>query len=243
MAAACAVVVTVVVLNQRRLGDDDDPSETPDVIEYMTMMFGVIYAIVLGLAIAGVWEGRVAAQDGVLREAQALLEVHDRVQVYSTTARDRIRADIDAYVSYVVHKEWPHMIAHGELTTRGGVLLERVRRDVTDHVPAGDRETQAYQPIVDQVAAADAARGERRQRAAATMPGVVWFGLIVGALVSVGLLFTLQIRRSPRELILAGLYSVLIAFLLFLIWDFDQPFGHSAGDTSSAFLSVFPGTG
>ncbi len=57
MVAATAVVLTIAVLSNRRLPEDDDPSETPpDVIEYMTMMIGVIYAIVLGLAIAGVWE-------------------------------------------------------------------------------------------------------------------------------------------------------------------------------------------
>jgi hypothetical protein len=36
------------------------------------------------------------------------------------------------------------------------------------------------------------------------MPGVVWFGLIAGAVVTVGLIFALQIRRTLRELILAG---------------------------------------
>jgi hypothetical protein len=241
MAAACAVVLTVVVLNQRRVGESDDPSETPDVIEYMVMMFGVVYAIVLGLAIAGVWEGRGAAQETVRHEAQALHEVSERVRVYPAPVRDKVRADIDAYVGYVVHTEWPKLLDSGENTARGDALLERVRHDVTDHVPVSDLESQAYQPVIDQVAVADDARQERGQNAAPTMPGVVWFGLIAGALVAVGLLFTLQIRRSPRELALAGLYSALIAFLLFLIWDFDHPLGHAVGDATSAFTALFPG--
>jgi len=241
MAAACAVVLTIVMLNQRRIGEDDDPSETPDVIEYMTMMFGVIYAIVLGLAIAGVWEGRSAAQDEVRREAQALHEVSERVEVYPAAVRERTRADIDTYVTYVVHKEWPVMLADGELAPRGTVLLEKVRRDVTDFSPRTDLQNQAYQPVVDQVGVADDARNARGQNAGPTMPGLVWFGLIVGALVSIGMIFTLQIRRSPRELLLAGLYSSLIAFLLFLIWDLDAPFGHSPGDATAAFLALFPG--
>ncbi|WSB81950.1 hypothetical protein OHB04_02175 [Streptomyces sp. NBC_01775] len=40
MLAACAVVIVVVLLRQRRHGAEVDPSETPDVIEYMTMMIG-----------------------------------------------------------------------------------------------------------------------------------------------------------------------------------------------------------
>ncbi|MCC3771935.1 DUF4239 domain-containing protein [Streptomyces sp. UNOC14_S4] len=239
MAAACVVVLTITVLRDRRAGEKNDPSETPDVIEYMTMMVGVVYAIVLGLAIAGVWEARNSAQDGVRTEAQALHEVSERVQAYAPAERDRTREDVNAYVSYVVHKEWPVMLRRGEITDRSEQLLAKVREDVTSYVPRNDHEAQSYQPLLDQVGAADAARSARAQNADDTMPGVVWFGLIAGALVAVGLIFTLQIRRSPRELLLAGLYSALIAFLLFLIWDFNTPFGHEVVDASEPFTRLF----
>ncbi|WP_351227284.1 hypothetical protein [Streptomyces sp. NPDC002133] len=240
MAAACAVVLTITVINHRRIGDDDDPSETPSVIEYMTMMIGVVYAIVLGLAIAGVWEARSASQESVRHEAQALHEVYARAEVYPADVRTRIRDDVDAYVSHVVNDEWPAMVETGSLTEQGTRLLEQVRRDVTDYVPKTDHEGQAYQPLVDQVAAADDARGARGQGIEATMPGVVWFGLITGAVVTVGLIFTLQIRRTSRELLLAGLFSALIAFLLFLIWDFDAPFGRGISATAAPFITLFP---
>ncbi|MGW6979033.1 bestrophin-like domain, partial [Streptomyces sp. NPDC054932] len=199
-----------------------------------------LIAIVLGLAIAGVWEGRGAAQEYVRQEAQALHEISVRSEVYPAEVRKRIRADVEAYVSYVVDTEWKRMADHGDLTERGGELLERIRRDVTDYEPQTDHEGQAYQPLVDQVAVVDDARSARGQSAGATMPGVVWFGLIAGALVTVGLIFTLQIRRSFRELLLAGLFSALIAFLLFLIWDFDAPFGRGIAATAEPFLAQFP---
>lgn len=240
MASVCAVVLTITVLNNRRVAEDDDPSETPDVIEYMTMMIGVVYAIVLGLAIAGVWEGRSSAQESVRLEAQALHEVHARSSVYPAEVRNRIRADVDAYVSYVVNDEWRYMEKHASLTEHGTRLIDTIRADVTEYVPRNDHEGQAYQPLVDQVAAADDARSARGQNAGATMPGVVWFGLIIGALVTVGLIFTLQIRRTFRELLLAGLFSVLIAFLLFLIWDFDAPFGRGISATAAPFFDLFP---
>ncbi|MFI0981092.1 DUF4239 domain-containing protein [Streptomyces sp. NPDC021093] len=243
MAAACAVVLTIVIINNRRVGEDDDPSETPDVLEYMTMMIGVIYAIVLGLAIAGVWEGRGAAQESVRQEAQALHEVSARAEVYPAEVRARIRADIEAYVSHVVDTEWQHMVDHSEVTDRGNELLARVRQDVTLYAPRTDLEGQAYQPLVDQIAAADDARSQRAENTEATMPGVVWFGLITGGLITVGLIFTLQIRRTPRELLLAGLFSVMIAFLLFLIWDLDSPFGHGIAATPDPFLALLPGNG
>lgn len=171
MASACAVVLTIAVLNNRRVGEDDDPSQTPDVIEYMTMMIGVVYAIVLGLAIAGVWEGRSAAQESVRLEAQALHEVSARSAVYPAEVRDRIRADVDAYVAYVVDDEWRTMTKHGNLTDEGTRLLDKVRADVTQYRPRNDHEGQAYQPLVDQVAAADDARGPGDRTRARPCPG------------------------------------------------------------------------
>ncbi|OAH11064.1 hypothetical protein STSP_56880 [Streptomyces jeddahensis] len=122
----------------------------------------------------------------------------------------------------------------------GTAILDRLRHDVTDYRPATDFEAQAHQPLLDQVAAADTARGARADPAGATMPGVVWFGLITGGVVTIGIIFALQIRRTPRELVLAGLFSALIAFLLFLIWGFDAPYGRGIPATAG-FHALFPG--
>jgi hypothetical protein len=241
MLAACVVVVVITVVRDRRAPEDEDPSETPDVIEYMTMWIGVVYAIVLGLAIAGVWEARSAAQDHVQAEAQALHEISERVRVYPADARDRIRDDVNAYVGHVVTTEWEWMADNGQVTERGTELLQQVRADVTDYQPTTDFEAQAYQPVLDQMAAADQARNARADSAAPTMPGVVWFGLIGGGVVTIGMIFALQIRRTARELVLAGLFSALIAFLLFLIWDFDAPYSRGITASADPFLSLFPG--
>jgi hypothetical protein len=240
MLAACAVVVLITLVRHRTAAEDDDPSQTPDVIEYMTMWIGVVYAIVLGLAIAGAWEARVAAQDHVQAEAQALHEISERARVYPPDVRDRIRSDVNAYVGHVVTTEWKAMADHGRVTPRGDQLLEKVRADVTDYQPKSDFEAQAYQPLVDQVAAADQARSARADSTGATMPGVVWFGLVSGAVVTIGMVFALQIRRTTRELVLAGLFSALIAFLLFLIWDFDSPYSRGVAASTSPFLDLFP---
>ncbi|MGW1777551.1 bestrophin-like domain [Streptomyces sp. NPDC002143] len=241
MLAACAVVVVVTLVRHRRAPEDEDPSETPDVIEYMTMWIGVVYAIVLGLAIAGVWEARSVAQDHVQAEAQALHEISERVRVYPADARDRIREDVNAYVGHVVTTEWKKMADDGEVTERGDELLRQVRVDVTDYEPKTDFQAQAYQPLLDQMAAADQARNARAASTGATMPGVVWFGLLAGAAITIGMVFALQIRRTPRELVLAGLFSALIAFLLFLIWDFDAPYSRGITASAEPFLHLFPG--
>ncbi|MFI1014375.1 hypothetical protein [Streptomyces sp. NPDC020965] len=250
MVAACAVVLAGTLLSQRRRVETEEAEteggakreiETPDVLEYMTMMVGVVYAIVLGLAIAGVWEARSTAQDEVRREAQALHEITRRAEVFPLDVQENLRAGINDYVSYVVKKEWPRMTDGDKLSGRGAEMLGAVRADIAERVPGNQLEAQAYQPMIDQIAVADDARNARAQNAGATLPGVVWFGLIIGALVTVGLIFTMHIGRSYRELLIAGLFAALIAFLLFLVWDFDAPFGRAGTASADAFRQLFPG--
>ncbi|MFP3986789.1 hypothetical protein U9R90_04665 [Streptomyces sp. E11-3] len=237
---ALIVVITKVV---RRHGEDHDPSETPDVIEYMTMMIGVVYAIVLGLAIAGVWEARGEATETVRAEAQALHEVSERAQVFPKPVREEIDGSIDVYARYVVDKEWPQMADDGQLTERGDQLLDEVREAVRESEPRNELQGQAYAPMVDQVALADEARTNRGDAAEPAMPLVVWFGLIAGALVSVGMIFALQIRYTRRELTVAGLYCALFVFLLMLIWDMDAPFSRGMPITADPFIGHFTGGG
>ncbi|EST39142.1 hypothetical protein N566_03630 [Streptomycetaceae bacterium MP113-05] len=240
LVVVCAAVVGAVFLRQRRAGEDDDPSETPDVIEYMTMMIGVVYAIVLGLAIAGVWETRNAADETVQQEAQALHEIHERVQVYPAQERERIRADVTAYVRHTVGVEWARMTERGKLTSRGDRLLAGLRRDAQAVRPGSTRAVQAYQGVVDQVAVVDAARVQREAQASPTMPSVVWFGLVGGGVLTVGMVFALQIQRSLREIMLAGLFSALVVFLIFLVWHFDAPFARGLSEPTEAYTALFP---
>ncbi|MEU5389494.1 hypothetical protein [Kitasatospora cineracea] len=240
MAGACLVVVVVVLVRHRKSDRNEDTSETPDVIEYITMMIGVVYAIVLGLAIAGVWESRSAAQDDVQAEAQSLHEVSARAEVFPADYRSVVEKDVDNYVSFVVNTEWHYMRTHGEISPEGTELLAKLRTDVAERAPQNDIEAQAYQAMMDKIAIADETRTSRGGNVGPTMPGVVWFGLVIGAVVTIGMLFALQIGRSRRELVLAGTFSALIGFLLFLIWDFDDPFGRGVSVTTEPFLNLFP---
>jgi hypothetical protein len=234
----CALVVSVTVMRHRRLADEDT-SETPDVLEYMVMMVGVVYAIVLGLAIAGVWEARSAAEDTVQREAQALYEIDQRLDVYPADFRSRVGDHIDTYARHAVTAEWPAIQNDEEPGAEGARLMSTIRADIARHTPADELQAQAYQPLLDQVAAADDARHQRLDSAGTTLPGVVWFGLLAGGAVTLGLLYTLQIRHSPRELLLATTFSAMVVLLLFMVWSFDAPFGHSGADSAQPLRELY----
>ena len=137
------------------------------------------------------------------------------------------------------------MTDHGELTDEGTRLLDpgAGRRH---RVRAAGRtyEAQAYQPLVDQVAAATTRAAPAGQNAGATMPGS---GLVRPDHRGRGHrrhdLHAPDPQNLPRTAAGGPLLSVLIAFLLFLIWDFDAPFGRGISATAEPFHALFPGLG
>ncbi|WP_419997620.1 hypothetical protein [Streptomyces boninensis] len=238
--AAAAVVAFIALVRTRRRDAAFDPEATPDVIEYMTMMIGVVYAIVLGLAIAGVWDANDGAQDTVKSEAFALHEINEQAAVLPPDVRDKLRGQVDAYVSYAINDEWDQMEDGQGLSGRGDRLLDQVRQTVQDYQPRTEAQNRASYALADQLTTADQARKTRGLDASPTLPQLVWFGLIAGAIVSIGMVFALQIRRTPRELVLAGLFTALLAFLLGLVWVLNTPYGPGGISMTDGFSELFP---
>ncbi|NGN70274.1 DUF4239 domain-containing protein [Streptomyces sp. A7024] len=238
--AAAAVVAFIALVRTRRRDAAFDPDATPDVIEYMTMMIGVVYAIVLGLAIAGVWDANDGAQATVSSEAFALHEISEQAAALPPDVRDKLRSQVDAYVPYAVGEEWDGMEDGKGLTDRGDRMLGEVRQTIQDYEPRTESQNRAAYAIAEQVTTAEQARTTRALDAGPTLPQLVWFGLIAGALVSVGMVFALQIRRTKRELILAGLFTALLAFLLGLVWVLNTPYGPGGISMTDAFDELFP---
>lgn len=75
---AIVLLAGVIVLVKHRfwpLGPDEEPRE--DVAEYISMMVGVLYALVLGLALVSVWDTHSSAEDHTAAEASAAQQATD----------------------------------------------------------------------------------------------------------------------------------------------------------------------
>jgi hypothetical protein len=137
--------------------------------------------------------------------------------------------------------QWP-LRQLGTRRRRFGLVV-LLRPMTADRFPASSR-LFPERPAVSARRCAQAALADRVRAATphapAVLPGVVWLGLFAGAVVSVGMLFALQIRRSARELVPAGPFTALIALLLFLVRNFDEPFAWGLVNPDGAFAALFP---
>jgi hypothetical protein len=220
-----ALLAAAVVLLKHRfwpVGPDDEPRE--DVAEYISMMVGVLYALVLGLALVSVWDTNSSAEDHVATEASAAQQIHLLAAGLPPGQADRMRDTIETYIRHVTDTEWPAMSEHAPLGPEGWRLLNEVRAtsqlpaDATPAQQATGQETLAQLGIL-----AEARRG-REGDATKKLSPVIWFGLIVGGALTIAFMFMFGVQRSfPHVVMVMGL-SALITFTVLLIYQMNSPF-------------------
>ncbi|WP_306321540.1 MULTISPECIES: DUF4239 domain-containing protein [unclassified Streptomyces] len=221
-----ALLAAAVVLVKHRfwpLGPDEEPRE--DVAEYISMMVGVLYALVLGLALVSVWDTHSGAEDHTAAEASAAHQIHLLSAGLAPAQGERVRADIEAYVSHVSDTEWPAMTEGRPLGSTGWRLLGRVR--AASQVPADATPSQqaTVQETLAQLSVLDEARRGREADAGERLSPMIWFGLIVGGLLTVAFMFMFGVERSFTHVVMVMGLSALIAFTVLLIYQLDGPFG------------------
>ncbi|MET9494824.1 DUF4239 domain-containing protein [Streptomyces sp. NPDC006552] len=220
-----AVLAAAVVLVKHRfwpLGPDDEPRE--DVAEYISMMVGVLYALVLGLALVSVWDAQSSAEDHTATEASAAHQIHLLAAGLPAERADRMRGEIEAYIRHVTETEWPAMAEQAPLGPAGWRMLDEVR--ATGQVPADATPAQQAtgQEILAQLSTLDEARRGRESDATESLSPVIWFGLIVGGGLTIAFMFMFGVQRSVTHVVMVAGLSALITFTVLLIYQLDSPF-------------------
>ena len=218
-------------------GKEDEERE--DVAGYVTMMVGVMFALILALALVSVWEDKDSAEGHVATEASSLNETYLLGASMLPADQEKIQAAATAYADYVVHTEWPAMRSGKEVGDNGWQLLATLRTSFLN----ADVATPARQAVLSDATTqisnlADARRG-RLDDAEKRMPSVLWVGLILGGLLTVALTFIYGIEQRFTHIGMVMGLAALIGFMLILIYNLDNPFNSGVGADTGPFTRYF----
>ncbi|MFJ8623725.1 hypothetical protein ACIRD3_12885 [Kitasatospora sp. NPDC093550] len=228
-----------VLLNARRARRSAPAGEArDDTAEYLTMMVGVLYALVLGVALVWVWEAKDDAYTNISAEAGALHQTYLLADGLPPTAAQQVHQAADAYATYVRTEEWPLMEQNKPLGTQGWTLLHNVQNAWTSFEPTTNAQQLVGQLAFGQISVAYQARHGREVAGGRGMSGVMWFGLLAGGALTLGLMFLFGVERTGTHLVLALGFTSLIAFMLVLIYALNSPFGGPLGLNPASFADV-----
>lgn len=217
-----------------------EDEEREDVAGYVTMMVGVMFALILALSLVSVWEDRDSAEGHVATEASSLHETYLLGAAMLPADQAKIQAAATAYADYVEHTEWPEMRSGKEIGDTGWQLLTNLRTAFLN----ADVTTPPRQAVLSDATTqlsnlADARRG-RLDDTDKRMPSILWVGLVLGGVLTVGLTFIYGIEQRFTHVGMVMGLAALIGFVLILIYDLDNPFNQGIGIDSAPFTRYFP---
>lgn len=234
-----AVVVVAVLLHaffQRRFKPEVLRRHN-DVAGFLFSAVGVIYAVVLGFIVVVVWEKYDATVANVESEVAAVGDLYRVVGAYPEPLRSQVRSELSEYVDQMIRTEWP-LMSQDIIVNPDVLLMERVAHQLDTFPPQNSEQSNAQQAASAQLVRLFDARRQRLIHSAPSVPGVLWFALVSGAVSMLAFAFLFGSENRPAQLVMTAILAALIAILFIVIDEFDGPFSGSVSISDDGWVAL-----
>jgi hypothetical protein len=218
----------------RRLIHGRSPAN--DVVVYIAGSFGLIYAVLLGLLTVATFQTTKDVEDDVSREAASVAIIYRSAVGYPEPLRSDLRARLRDYTHYVIDKDWPAQ-RRGEVLMGGEHRLQMIRRDLIAYEPSSRGQEVLQGEMVRTMEALTQSRENRLATVNAAIPAVLWYVVLVGALITIAFLWMLQIELLP-QIMFGAITALFLGMMIFLIFAMDHPLQGAVSVGPEAFQST-----
>ncbi|MFE9747432.1 hypothetical protein ACFYOT_21225 [Saccharothrix saharensis] len=233
--AGAAVVAAVMAYLIRKYGELEGRSANNEAAGQVFTIVAGLHAVLLAFVLIALFDGVNQASDASYLEADSLVAATWAGDALSGEVGGQVRDLARQYAVTVIDDEWPGMVSGGEFQSSGWSQLDRLRQVVAD-APADDewqidRKTEA----ASQLWQVYEARQARLTAAGGGISSVVWFVLIAGSVLAVGLPLLFGGPRIRTHVLIVATFAATITLLLYATYQLQNPFGGGAGVTPEAF--------
>jgi hypothetical protein len=211
------------MLLARYLYGRDRLSLNNEVAGFKFAVIGVFYGLLLAFVVIAVWEEYQSTETAVRNEAKAVADLHEVAHAFPGEDGKKIHERLSAYVDVVLEKEWPAM-AQGEHSKEASEALEQLGRTVFAVHPQDQREMALYQEALRLLALVADNRTERLDNANGSIPGILWFVLIIGGIVTLAYPAFFASTSIGAQILMTAALAGLVALALLIALMFDFPF-------------------
>jgi len=233
--AAAGPVVVRRFIGLERLGANNE------VAGFKFANVGVLYAVLLAFAVILVWEEYNDAAKAVVDEAGAAVSVYRLADGIGGAPGKSIHDTLSAYLKSAIADDWPAMAEGGASPVANRALNAVYAAALTFH-PADLRDAGIQGEILRQLDTLTRARRDRLDMAEGTAPGVIWFVLFGGSLVTVCFTFFFGTENLRAQSLMTGILAAMIFAVLVVVIAIDHPFAgevHVTPDPLAAALADF----
>lgn len=205
-----------------------------DLIGWQLSILGTTYAVMLGFMLYTVWTNFGEADLNVDLEANALVNMHALCEGLPEPQRTTMRDLARSYADTALDRDWPDMMA-GKEPRATAAINAKMWTVIMSMKTASPTEATAEDHALSQLSMLTEHRRTRILQNASRLPGVLWWVLIAGGILTVlsSCMFGSESVRLHSLQVLA--FSLLIALCLVAIADINRPFQGEVSIDNYAF--------
>jgi Protein of unknown function (DUF4239) len=196
--------------------------------------FVVFYGITLALIAVSSYQSFAAVNQGVGREAASLGTLYRDVSNYPEPIRGELQRMLRDYTRYVIEEAWPAQ-KRGVIPQGGTVRVTAFEEKLLSFQPQTRAEAILHAETLRDFDVFSDDRQQRLESISAGLPDVLWFLVAVGAVGNAVLTCLFDVKRLSVHLLLAGLMSLFVSQMVFMVVAMDKPFRGDVSVSSDAF--------
>ncbi|MEU7531669.1 hypothetical protein AB0A74_38460 [Saccharothrix sp. NPDC042600] len=233
-----AVIAAVLAFLIRKYGEDQGRPDNNEAAGQVFTIVGGLHAVLVAFVLIALFDAVNAADESSYKEADGLVAATWASDALSKETGDEVRALSRAYAITVINEEWPKLREGVDFESTGWSQLDRIRKVVAE-APADDEwQVDRKAEAANQLWQVYEARQSRLDTAGGGVSTVVWFVLVVGSFLAIGLplLFGGPLMRT--HVVIVATLAATITLLLYATYQLQNPYGGGAELGPDAFQAA-----
>jgi hypothetical protein len=209
-----------------------------DVLVPIFLTVGVVYAVLLGFTVVAEWEFYDAAKTNTGEEAALLVPLYRQTRAMDEDKGAEMRHLIRSYAEHVA-EGWD-AFRNGTRNVQAGADTNEIIRVFASMTPSSKAREIVAAQFLQTFTQMVLNRNKRYVHAAESLSPLMWTGLIIGGVFTIGLCFILYMERRWPHVLGVGVMSALIGMLLFVVAMLSRPFHGPLAIDPAPFEQVLP---
>jgi hypothetical protein len=199
---------------------------------------GGLHAVLIAFVLIGLFDSVGAARDTSYQEANSLVATVWAGNELPPATSARIRELAVSYAHQAINTEWSQMAAGGPVNTAGWNTIIEMQQTISDAQTTSTWQDSRKAEASTQLLSVYQNRQQRLNDATSGVSAVIWFALIIGSLLSLGLPLLFGGPKVRAHILIVSTMAAALAVLLFAIYQLQNPFAGGASIGPDAFQSA-----
>ncbi|WP_168221928.1 bestrophin-like domain [Aquisphaera giovannonii] len=212
-------------------------SGTNDIVGYVLSCFGVFYGLLLGLIAVAAYQNFSQVEASVSSEVNALTALYQDCRSYPEPHAQNLQWLLRDYCRSVIKYSWP-LQRRGLIPQGGRVRLVAFQEKLREFNPQTKADEIHHAETLRQFNTFIALRQSRLNAVTTGIPAVMWYVVIVGAVINLAMVWMFEMRFIT-QLVLGGLLAFFLGTMIFLIAAMDNPFRGEVSVSPEPFENLY----